>query len=99
MPVTSLYAKAQEMSLNKRCWKLYVNNVLKLKTCPDNRAYSRVYEPPNSKLVEKSNLTPPLRLRILPLFEDSKIDIGVVDDITVSGTLIGVSLDPTFVCL
>ena len=35
---------------------------------------------------EKSRLTPPLGLRILPLFEDSKIDLDVVDDTTVSDT-------------
>ena len=33
---------------------------------------------------EKSKLTPPLGLRVLPLFEDSKIDVGLVDDVTVS---------------
>ena len=45
-----------------------MNYVLKLNTCPNNPAYSRVYEP-NSFLFcfEKSNLTPPLRPRILPL--------------------------------
>ena len=59
---------------------------VKLKTCPDNPAYSCVFEPPNSKLFEKSSLTPPLGLRILPLFEDSKIDLDVVDDATVSDT-------------
>ena len=35
-PVTSLYAKAQEMSLKNRRKKLSMNYVLKLKTCPDN---------------------------------------------------------------
>ena len=84
--VTSLYAKAQEMSLKNRRKKLSMNYVLKLKTCPDNPAYSCVFEPPNSKLLEKSSLTPPLGLRVLPLFEDSKIDLDVVDDTTVSDT-------------
>ena len=63
-----------------------MNYVLKLKTCPDNPAYSCVFQPPNSKLFEKSSLTPPLGLRILPLFEDSKIDLDVVDDISASDT-------------
>ena len=72
-PVTSLYAKAQEMPLKNRCKKLSMNYVLKLKTCPDNPAYSCVFEPPNTKLFEKSRLTPPLGLRILPLFEDSNM--------------------------
>ena len=35
---------------------------------------------------EKSNLTPPLGLRILPLFEDSKTDLDVVNDTTVTDT-------------
>ena len=47
-PVTSLYGKVQEMSLKNRRNKLSMNNVLKLKTCSDNPAYSRVFEPPNS---------------------------------------------------
>ena len=66
---------------------LYSRNcVLKLKTCSDNSAYSCVFEPLNSKLFEKSSLTPPLGLRILPLFEDSKIDLDTVDDTTDSDT-------------
>ena len=85
-PVTSLSAKAQDMSWKKSRKKLSMNYVLKLKTCPDNPAYSCVFEPPNSKLFEKSSLTPPLGLRILPLFEDSKIDLDTVDDTTVSDT-------------
>ena len=70
--------------MKNRRKKLSMNYVLKLKTCPDNPAYSCVFEPPNSKLFEKSSLTPPLGLRILPLFEDSKIDLDMVDDTTVS---------------
>ena len=61
-----------------------MNYVLKRKTCRNNPAYSCVFKPPNSKLFEKSNLTLPIGLRILPLFEDSKIDLDVVDDVTVS---------------
>ena len=65
-----------------------MNYVLKLKTCPDNPGYtySCVFELPNSKHFEKSCLTPPLGLQILPLFEDSKIDLDVVDDTTESDT-------------
>ena len=69
-PVTSLYSKAQEMSLKNRRKKLSTNYVIKQKTCPDNPVYSCVFEPPNSKLFEKYSLTPPLGLRILPLLED-----------------------------
>ena len=63
-----------------------MNYVLKLKTCPDNPAYSCVFGPSNSTLFQKSSLNSPLGLRILPLFEDSKIDLDVVDDTTVSDT-------------
>ena len=63
-----------------------MNYVLKLKTCPNNPSISCVFEPPNSKLFEKSKLTLPHGLHVLPLFEDSKIDLGVVDDIMVSAT-------------
>ena len=58
----------------------------KAKICSNNPAHSCVFEPPNSELFEKSILTPPLGRQILPLFEDSKIDLDVVDDITVSNT-------------
>ena len=42
-PVTSLYAKAQEMSLKNRRKKLSMNYVLKLKTCPDHPALDSSY--------------------------------------------------------
>ena len=74
------------MSLKNRRRQLSRNYVLKVITYPGNPAYSCVIEPPNPKLFEKSKLTPSLCLRVLPLFEDSKIDLGVVDDTTVSDT-------------
>ena len=76
-----------------------MNYALKLKTFSSSPAYSCVFEPPNLKLFEKSSLTPPLGLRILPLFEDSKIDLDVVDDTTVSDTPPGVNLNLKSVCL
>ena len=78
-PATSL-----SVSFKNRCKKLPTSDVLNLKTCLDNPAYGCVFEPPNLKLFEKSKLTSPLSLRILPLFEDSKIDMDVTDDVTVS---------------
>ena len=71
----------------------------KLKTCPDNPAYSCVFEPPNSKVFEKSSLTPPLGLRILPLFEDSKIDLDVVMTPQCQIPVLGVNLNLRSVCL
>ena len=70
--------KNMQETVNELCFKL--------KTCPDNSAYSCVFEPPNSKLFEKPSMTPPLGIRIFPLFEDSKIDLDTVDDTTVSDT-------------
>ena len=97
-PVTSLYANAQkiEMSLINRRKKLTFNYVLKLKPCPTNCAYSCVLAPPNTKLFQKSSLTPPLGLRILPLFEDSKTDF---DDTTLSDTPSWSRSEPQICCL
>ena len=52
------------MQKHKKCfWKTdarnYLWTVLKLNTCPDNPAYSCVFEPPNSDHFQKSSLTPP----------------------------------------
>ena len=86
--MTSFYAKAQEMyekqTGEKKKTHLSMNYDFKLKNCPDNPGYSFVFEPPNSKLFKKSSQFPPLGLRILPLFEDSKIDLDTVDDTTLS---------------
>ena len=84
--VSNHYAKAQEMSLRNRFKKLSMNYVPKLKTCPNNPVYSCVIEPLNSQLFEKSQLTSPVGFRVLPLFDNSKIDLGVVDDVTLSDT-------------
>ena len=53
---------------------------------PENPAYSCVLGPPNSKPFEKSSLTAPFGLQILPQFEDSKTDLDVVDDTTMTDT-------------
>ena len=84
--------------MKNRRKKLSMEYVLKLKTRPDNPAYSCVFEPSNSKRFNKSSLTPQLDLRILPLFEDTKIDLDMVDDTTVSDVL-GVNLNFRSVCL
>ena len=87
------------MSLKNRRKKLSINYVLKLKTCPENPAYSCVFESQNSKLFEKSSLTPPLGLQILPLFKDFKIDLDVVDDTTVTDTPPWSQSEPQIRCL
>ena len=54
---------------------------LKVKSLPENRAYSCVFEPENVKLFEESaSKIPPLSIRILPHLEKSKINLDLTDD-------------------
>ena len=92
-PAPSLYAKELETSWKHRRKKLSTNYALKLKTCANNLAYSCVFEPQNCKLFEIPKLTSPLGLPILPLFEDSKIGLGVTDDVTCQTALRGANLN------
>ena len=66
-PAQSLYIEAHEPSLTTRQLKLSLNYVLKLKSLPENPAYSCVFEPENTKLYEESeSKVPPLGIPILP---------------------------------
>ena len=80
-PAQSLYIKALEPSLTT-CWlKLSLNYVLKLKSLPENPAYSCVFDSENTKLFEESeSKVPPLGIRILPHLEKSKLNLNLVDD-------------------
>ena len=80
-PAQSLYIEAHEPSLTTRRLKLSLNYVLKLKSLPENPAYSCVFEPENTKLFEaaESNV-PPLGIRIIPHLEKSKLNLNLVDD-------------------
>ena len=53
-PAQSLYIEAHEPSLTTRRFKLSLNYVLKLKSLPENPAYSCVFEPQNTKVFEES---------------------------------------------
>ena len=80
-PAQSLYVEAHESSLTTRQVKLSLNYVLKLKSLPENPAYSCVFEPENTKLFEKlESKVPPLGIHILPHLEKSKLNINLVDD-------------------
>ena len=57
----SLYIEAHEPSLTTRRLKLALNYVLKLKSLPENPAYSCVFEPENIKLFEESESKVPPR--------------------------------------
>lgn len=80
-PVQSLYVEAYELSLAFRRLKLALNYVLKLKSLPENPAYSSVFEPEKVKLFESSPLKiPHPGIRILPHLEKSKINLELIDD-------------------
>ena len=80
-PAQSLYIEAHEPSLTNRRLKLSLNYILKLKSLPENPAYSCVFEPQNTKLFEESeSKVPPLCIRILPHLEKSKLNLNLVDD-------------------
>ena len=77
----SLYIEAHEPSLTTRRLKLSLTYVLKLKSLPENPAYSCVFEPENTQLFEESkSKVPPLGIRILPRLEKSKLNLNLVDD-------------------
>ena len=80
-PTQSLYVEAHEPSLTTRRLKLSLNYVLKLKSLPENPAYSCVFEPENTKLFEASeSKVPPLGIHIIPHLEKSKLNLNLVDD-------------------
>ena len=80
-PAQSLYIEAHEPSLTTRRLKLSLNYVLKLKSQPENPAYSCVFEPQNTKLFEEpESKVPPLGIRILPHLEKSKLNLNLIDD-------------------
>ena len=79
-PAQSLYIEAHEPSLTTHRLKLSLNYVLKLKSLPENPAYSCVFEPENIKLFEESeSKVPPLGICILPHLEKSKLNLNLVD--------------------
>ena len=80
-PAQSQYIEAHELSLTTRQVKLSLNYVLKLKSLPENPAYSCVFEPENPRLFEESeSKVPPLGICILPHLEKSKLNLNLVDD-------------------
>ena len=64
-PAQSLYVEVHEPKLASRRLELAINYVRKLKSLPENPAYSRVFEPENLKLFEESaSKIPPLGMRL-----------------------------------
>ena len=70
-PAQSLYIEAHKPSLTTRCLKLSLNYVLKLKSLPENTAYSCVFEPENTKLFEElESKVPPLGSAVFPTWRN-----------------------------
>ena len=80
-PVQSLYVEANEPSLKLRRLRLTMNYVLKIRSCPENPAYSCLFETPLMKLFEANPVsTAPLGIRILPFLEEAEIPLKYVND-------------------
>ena len=80
-PAQSLNVAAHEPSLTSRRLKLAINYVLKLKSLPENPAYSCVFEPENLKLFEElASKMPPLGIRIILHLEKSQINCNLIKD-------------------
>jgi len=80
-PAQSLNVVAHEPTLTSRRLKLAINYVLKLKSLPENPAYSCVFEPENLKLFEESaSKMPSLGIRIIRHLEKSKINRNLIKD-------------------
>ena len=70
----SLNVEAHEPSLTSRRLKLSLNYILRLKSLPENAAYSWVFEPENIKLFEESeSKIPPLGIRIYRTWRNPKL--------------------------
>ena len=75
-PVTSLYAEANELSLNLRRKKLSMHYYLKLKSNPDNPTHKVVFEPLyKDEFERKENVIPPFGIRCEEVdFLDSNLE-------------------------
>ena len=69
------------------CLKLPPKYFTKLKSHPDNPAYSCVSEPQNEILFDATpTKIPPPDLRVLPHLEESGINLALIDDVSVLST-------------
>ena len=80
-PVKSLYVEAGEPSLHLRRLKLSLNYVIKLKSLPENPAYSCVLNPQYiTKYAANPSVTPPLGIRMKEVLESANINLNPVSD-------------------
>jgi hypothetical protein len=79
-PIQSLQVETNELPLNLRREKLTLQCITKLKSTPDNPAYTCVFEP-NYTLLFKANpsVIPTLGVRVKELLLDSLIQFECID--------------------
>ena len=96
-PVNSLYAEANEPSLNLRRKKLSFQYYLKLKSNPDNPTHQVVFEPMHKdEFIEKEKIIPPFSLRCEADINCIDIDLEDVANFKISEVPLWASKSPTY---
>ena len=96
-PVNSLYAEANEPSLNLRRKKLSLQYYLKLKSNPDNPTHQVVFEPLHKdEFIEKEKVIPPFSLRCEADINCIDIDLKNVANHKISEFPLWTSKSPTY---
>ena len=96
-PVNSLYAEANEPSLNLREKKLSLQYYLKLKSNPDNPTHQVVFEPLyKDEFIEKEKVIPPFSLRCEADINCIDVDLEDVANHKISEVPLWTSNSPTY---
>ena len=96
-PVNSLYAEANEPSLNLRRKKLSLQYYLKLKSKPDNPTHKVAFEPLyKDEFIEKEKLIPPFSLRCEADMNCLQVDLEDVAPCKISDVPLWTSKCPTY---
>ena len=96
-PVNSVYAEANEPSLNLRRKKLSLQYYLKLKSNPDNPTHQVVFEPfYKDEFIEKEKVIPPFSLRCEADINCIDIDLEDVANFKISEVPLWASKRPTY---
>ena len=96
-PVNSLYAKANEPSLNLRRTKLSLQYYLKLKSNPDNPTHQVVFEPLyKDEFIKKEKVIPPFSHRCEADINCIDVDLEDVANHKISEVPLWTSQSPTY---
>ena len=96
-PINSLYAEANEPSLNLRRKKLSLQYYLKLKSNPHNPTHKVVFEPLyKDEFIEKEKLIPPFSLRCEADMNCLQVDLEDVAHYKISDVPLWTSKCPTY---